>query len=374
MNLYHYKKLNDFFAFDWLNLPESIKEKISAKIRQMYGWNISHNDVESIFKCLVARDIEIPMPYIKIKNEEAVDGIFPVKVYDKSQQCWKIEYRHISYPQRKAYIVYFYVPNKNKYRMISGYSYIFTDFESDAVMYNFNKALEKCVNHAIYFLLRYVCFGFNEYEENAVESKKRFLKRIENYDWTKKGTVTFKKFDFMENPRNTECTALCPDWRLRNVIEKYQLSSETNQQFIDWIAGGCKGSINKKAAAKLTEENIETVKSAIEFEELTRVNIIDFYHGFQENLFSKLKPGSIFVCNNINAKYVVIKVGNQDHEKVIAYAKLGTSIDGDGFIKTKNILFGISKDSIEDCWSALYDINKLHRKKKILRNVEILKI
>ena len=249
---------NGLFAFIWSDLSENIQEKISRKIRQMYGPDISDKDVESIFKCLVARDIEIPIPYIKIEDEPAIDGVFPMKVYDNLNRCRGIEYKHIVQPSRKAYFVYDYISQRKQYKMLKARNSSLLAFDDyDAVMYDYNDAVELCEECATKNLLQYICFGWSFSEEKISESWKKFFKRIENRDWTKIGTVLLKKSDFMENPidLNKAYLSRLPDCRLKDLIEKYHLSVETNQLFIDWVAGGCKGSINGKTTIKLTEEN-----------------------------------------------------------------------------------------------------------------------
>ena len=56
-----------------------------------------------------------------------------------------------------------------------------------------------------------------------------------------------------------------------------------------------------------------------------------------------------------------------DGEKVIAYAKVGTAVDDEGFIGRDDIQLGIAEESIEDCWDCLFDVNRQGRRKKILK-------
>ena len=83
-----------------------------------------------------------------------------------------------------------------------------------------------------------------------------------------------------------------------------------------------------------------------------------------------LMEGSAFSAGKANTKYVVVKTAIVDHEKVVAYAKEGTAVDGRGFIDSEKIQLGIDKDSIEECWDCLYEVNRVGRRKKILNNVK----
>ena len=64
---------------------------------------------------------------------------------------------------------------------------------------------------------------------------------------------------------------------------------------------------------------------------------------------------------------MVFRTGVVDSKKVIAYAKDGTAIDGEGFISRDDILFGIDEELIEECWDCLFDVNRRGRRKKILK-------
>jgi hypothetical protein len=90
-------------------------------------------------------------------------------------------------------------------------------------------------------------------------------------------------------------------------------------------------------------------------------------NGVPGDILTKLQPGDAFTCGKGGTKYVVFKTAIVDHEKVIAYAKAGTTIDGEGFISRDDIRLGIDEESIEECWDCLYDVNRLGRRKKILK-------
>ena len=64
---------------------------------------------------------------------------------------------------------------------------------------------------------------------------------------------------------------------------------------------------------------------------------------------------------------MVFKTAVVDNKKVIAYAKAGTAIDGEGFIDRDDIRLGIDEESIEDCWDCLFDVNRQGRRKKMLK-------
>jgi hypothetical protein len=105
----------------------------------------------------------------------------------------------------------------------------------------------------------------------------------------------------------------------------------------------------------------------VDFPELTRANVVDCYHGLPGDILEKLQPGDAFTCGKGGTKYVVFRTAIVDHEKVIAYAKAGTTIDGEGFINRDDIQLGIDGVSIEECWDCLYDVNRLGRRKKFLK-------
>ena len=156
------------------------------------------------------------------------------------------------------------------------------------------------------------------------------------------------------------------DWKLLDTIKRYNLSTAVNQTFIDWIASGCRTTSTGTKRSKLSAANYAIV-TAVNFPELTRANVIDCYHGMPGDILMKLQPGDAFTCGKDGTKYVVFRTGVVDSKKVIAYAKDGTAIDGEGFISRDDILFGIDEELIEECWDCLFDVNRRGRRKKILK-------
>ena len=349
----------------------------------MYGLELPYEDVLRIFKCLVARDIEIPMPWVEVEKGEAPPlKTFRMEVFN--EEMFKTETKIVEEPSaggvEDVYYAHDYIGtlggrrwlrDKDGYTMHQAWnSNLLTMDRHEARMQDYRKAAEICADNARRALLAYI--GGEVRKGNAAH---RVLEQLNGRDWTKKGTAKLTKADFMEQPR--EWDDQYPewrnvDWKLLDVIKKYKLSSEVNQGFIDWIASGCRTTKAGAGKSKLSAANC-AIATAVDFPELTRVNVIDCYHGLPGDILAKLQLGDAFTCGKNGTKYVVFRTAVVDHEKVIAYAKAGTTIDGEGFISRDDIRLGIDEESIEECWDCLFDVNRLGRRKKLLKCIKIAK-
>lgn len=373
---------DELFAFKWPDLPERVQEAAAERIRHMYGLELPDEDVLRIFKCLVARDVEIPMPWIEVeKGKTPRPKSFCVKTFN--EKTFRTETKVVAEPPGKAqdaYYVHEYIGKTGSHEWLrddEGYamlqawnSNLMTGDREEARLYDREKAEDVCVKEAEEALLAYL--GRPVRKGNAAF---RALKRLAGRDWTKKGTAKLTKADFMERPRDFDNDYSYDnnvDWKLQDVIKEYGLSPEVNQDFIDWIASGCRTTKKGAKKSKLSASNFN-VATAVHFPELTRANVVDCYHGLPGDIIEKLRPGDAFACGKGGTEYVVFKTAVVDHEKVIAYAKAGTAIDGEGFISRGDILLGIDEESINDCWDCLFDVNRVGRRKKLLKGVKIAK-
>lgn len=364
---------DELFAFKWPNLPKRVQEAAAERIRHMYGLEIPHEDVLRIFKCLVARDVEIPMPWVEVeKGETPPARKFRTEVFN--EETFQTEIKVVEEPSackaRDSYYVHDYVAGhmysgKDGYCMLQAWNSNFlTSSRSEARLHDYKKAESICVEQAKDALLAYI--GRPVRKGNTAF---RVLEQLDGRDWTKKGTAKLTKADFMSQPRdwdNTYSYDRNVDWKLQDAIEKYKLPMAVNQSFIDWIASGCRTTAAGAKKSKLSAANC-AIATAVDFPELTRANTVDCYHGLPGDILAKLQPGDAFTCGKGGTKYVVFRTAVVDNEKVIAYAKVGTTIDGEGFISRDDIRLGIDEESIEECWDCLFDVNRLGRRKKILK-------
>lgn len=371
------REKDELFAFKWPNLPERVQGAAAERIRQMYGLELPHEDVLRIFKCLVARDVEIPMPWVEVEKGKAPPPRkFRMETFN--EETFETEIKTVEEPSAdKAEDVYYahgyvgtlggrkWLRDGDGYTMFQAWNSNFLTMDKgEARLRDYKKAESICVSNARRALLEYI--GGAVRKGNAAA---RVLKRLDGYDWTKKGAVKLTKADFMEQPR--EWDDRYPewhnvDWKLQEAIKKYGLSNEVNQAFIDWIASGCRTTEAGAKKSKLSTANC-SVATAVDFPELTRGNVVDCYHGLPGDVIEKLRPGDAFTCGKGGTKYVVFRTAVVDGEKVIAYAKAGTTIDCEGFIDRDDIRLGIAEESIEDCWDCLFDVNRQGRRKKILK-------
>lgn len=370
------REKDELFAFKWPDLPEYVQEAAAERIRQMYGLELPSEEVLRIFKCLVARDVEIPMPWIETeKGKTPKPKSFCVKTFN--EKTFRTETKVVAEPPGKAqdaYYVHEYIGKTGNHEWLrddEGYamlqawnSNLMTDDRAEARLYDREKAEDVCVEQAEKALLAYL--GRPVRKGNAAF---RALKRLDGRDWTKKGTAKLTKADFMERPRDFDNDYSYDhnvDWKLQDAIEKYKLPTTVNQSFIDWIASGCRTTSAGAKKSKLSAANC-TIATAVDFPELTRANVVDCYHGLPGDILAKLQPGNAFTCGKSGTKYVVFRTAVVDNKKVIAYAKVGTTIDGEGFISRDDIRLGIDEESIEECWDCLFDVNRQGRRKKILK-------
>ena len=371
------REKDELFAFKWPNLPKQVQEAVAKRIRHMSGLKIPHEDVLRIFKCLVARDIEIPMPWIEIEKGKAPPPrIFHMEVFN--EETFETEIKTVGeLSANKAEDVYYvhdyigtlgsrkWLRDKDGYTMRQAWnSNLLTMDRHEARMQDYKKAAEICADNARRALLVYI--GGEVRKGNVAH---RVLEQLNGRDWTKKGTAKLTKADFMEQPREwddrySEWHDL--DWKLLDTIQRYNLSTAVNQTFIDWIASGCRMTLTGTKRSKLSTTNYAIV-TAVNFPELTRANVIDCYHGMPGDILIKLQPGDTFTCDKDGTKYVVFRTSIVDSKKVIAYAKDGTVIDEEGFISPDDIRFGIDEELIEECWDCLFDVNRRGRRKKILK-------
>lgn len=371
------REKDELFAFKWPNLPKRAQEAVAERIRHMYGLEIPREDVLGIFKCLVARDIEIPMPWIEVEKGEAPPPrIFRMEVFN--EETFETEIKTVgelsANKAEDVYRVHDYIGtlgsrkwlhDKDGYTMRQAWnSNLLTMDRHEARMQDYRKAAEICADNARRALLVYI--GGEVRKGNVAH---RVLEQLNGRDWMKKGTAKLTKADFMEQPR--EWDDRYPewhylDWKLLYTIKKYNLSTAVNRTFIDWVASGCRAASAGAERSKLSAANC-TIATAVNFPELTRVNVIDCYHGLPGDILAKLQSGDAFTCGKDGTKYVVFRTAVIDHEKVIAYAKAGTTIDGEGFISRDDIRLGIDEESIEECWDCLFDVNRRGRRKKILK-------
>lgn len=376
------REKDELFAFKWPNLPESVQDAVAERIRHMYGLKLPHEDVLRIFKCLVARDVEIPMPWIEVeKGKKLPPKKFYIDAFD--EKTFKTKIRIVEgYPSEHvvdAYYVHDYIGRANEswfqdkdgYTMLKAWnSNLMSTDRSEARLYSYEKAEKTCIECAKNALLEYI--GGHARKGNTAFD---VLERLNGHDWTKKGTIKLTKADFMAQPRGWNdrySDWRNVDWRLLDVIEEYKLSPEVDQKFIDWIASGCRATKKGAKKSKLSAFNFNIV-TAVDFPELTRANVVDCYHGLPGDIVEKLEPGSAFTCGRNGTEYIVFKTAMVDHEKVIAYAKAGTVIDDEGFIDRGSILLGLDEQSIKECWDCLFDVNRQGRRKKILKVMTVKK-
>lgn len=371
----------DLFAFDWDKLSEDERDEIGYRLRSKYGSDLEDKDLRRIFTCLVARDAEVPMPWIEVCENEGEERMRKERVFDEETFEWKTVMRVEKAPKWTGYIVHGYVGTDDDrkgwligsdgYAMFQAWnSNLMTNDRSEAMGGSLDRAVETCEQFAKQDLLAYI--GGGVAKGNAADD---VMKRVEERDWTKKGTVTVRKADFMKQPRYMEH----PEWdyvdnELLDAIKEYRLPAEVDQDFIDWVAGGCEGSVSKNKPSKLSVNNFN-VPMRVAFPELTRGDIVEFYHGIDSYVMDRLEPGYAFTCGRAGTKYVVFKAERVDGTKVVAFAKNGTTIDGDGFIDEDRIMYGIDADDVESCWDALYECNRIGKRKKIMkvRTVEAAK-
>lgn len=371
------REKDELFAFKWPNLPKRVQEAAAERIRHMYGLEIPREDVLGIFKCLVARDIEIPMPWIEVEKGEAPSPrIFRMEVFN--EETFETEIKTVgelsANKAEDVYRVHDYIGtlggrkwlrDKDGYTMCQAWnSNLLTMDRREARMQDYTEAAEICADKARRALLAYI--GGEVRKGNVAY---RVLEQLNGRDWTKKGTAKLTKADFMEQPR--EWDDRYPewhylDWKLLATIKKYNLSTAVNRTFIDWVASGCRAASAGAERSKLSAANY-AIATAVNFPELTRANVIDCYHGLPGDILAKLQPGDAFTCGKDGTKYVVFRTAVVDNEKAIAYAKAGTAIDGEGFISRDDIRLGIDEELIEDCWDCLFDVNRRGRRKKILK-------
>lgn len=364
---------DELFAFKWPNLPKRVQEAVAERIRHMYGLEIPHEDVLKIFKCLVARDVEIPMPWVEVeKGETPPPGRFRMEVFN--EETFRAEIKVVEEPSarkaRDSYYVHDYVAGhmyggKDGYCMLQAWnSNLLTSYRNEARLHDYKKAESTCIAQAKDALFAYI--GRPVRKGNTAF---HVLEQLDGRDWTKKSTAKLTKADFMSQPRDWDNTYSYDhnvDWKLQDAIEKYRLPMTVNQSFIDWIASGCRTTSAGAKKSKLSAANC-AIATAVDFPELTRANVVDCYHGLPGDILAKLRPGDAFTCGKGGTKYVVFKTAVVDNEKVIAYAKVGTTIDGEGFINRDDIRLGIDEESIERCWDCLFDVNRQGRRKKILK-------
>lgn len=371
------REKDELFAFKWPNLPKRVQEAAAERIRHMYGLEIPREDVLGIFKCLVARDIEIPMPWIEVEKGEATSPrIFRMEVFN--EETFETEIKTVgelsANKAEDVYRVHDYIGtlggrkwlrDKDGYTMCQAWnSNLLTMDRREARMQDYTEAAEICADKARRALLAYI--GGEVRKGNVAY---RVLEQLNGRDWTKKGTAKLTKADFMEQPR--EWDDRYPewhylDWKLLSTIKKYNLSTAVNRTFIDWVASGCRAASAGAERSKLSAANY-AIATAVNFPELTRANVIDCYHGLPGDILAKLQPGDAFTCGKDGTKYVVFRTAVVDNEKAIAYAKAGTAIDGEGFISRDDIRLGIDEELIEECWDCLFDVNRRGRRKKILK-------
>jgi len=370
---------DELFAFKWPNLPKRVQEAAAERIRHMYGLEIPHKDVLMIFKCLVARDVEIPMPWVEVKKGEMPPARkFRMEVFN--EETFRTEVKVVEEPParktRDSYYVHDYVAGhmcsgKDGYCMLQAWnSNLLTLCRDEARLHDYRRAESICIEQAKDALLAYI--GRPVRKGNTAF---RVLEQLDGRDWTKKGTAKLTKADFMSQPRdwdNTYSYNNNVDWKLQDAIEKYKLPTTVNQSFIDWIASGCRTTPAGAKKSKLSAANY-AIATAVHFPELTRANVVDCYYGLPGDILAKLQPGDVFTCGKGKTKYVVFRTAVVDREKVIAYAKAGTTIDGEGFISRDDIRLGIDEDSIEECWDCLYEVNRVGRRKKFLKNLKKIK-
>ena len=260
------REKDELFAFKWPNLPERVQEAAAERIRHMYGLETPHEDVLRIFKCLVARDVEIPMPWVEVEEGEAPPPrTFRMEVFN--EETFKTEIKIVREPSaKKAEDVYYahdyigtvgdrrWLRDEDGDTMLQAWNSNFlTMNKGEARLRDYKKAEDVCIRGARRALLEYI--GGEVRKGNAAS---RVLKRLAGRDWTRKGVVKLTKADFMEQPR--EWDDRYPewhnvDWKLLDAIEEYRLPAEVDQAFIDWIASGCR---TKKDArkSKLSASNL----------------------------------------------------------------------------------------------------------------------
>lgn len=375
---------NELFAFHWKELPSNVERKVEQFIRNRYGYDITENEIKHIFKCSVARNASIKMPYIKVETVKIPKSTTRRLVFNESTFEYDSVDQEVSpeTTQTNLYL-YVYAPNKPTacYRDNDGYVRLgfnvnfFASF-NDIGKYNetqMSSVEAECIALARQEILEYIrgsmsnaAFAATIDEINA---------ELYKFDWTKKNVFHFKKSYFMQFPPNFENDY---EWdnddELLDTIKKYGLPYDECKDFIDWLTGNCEKPINVGPLIQLTSSTAHLFKNNVDWGWLGRGNIVDNYHGIPNGKIHNLEVGSTFTTKTAKSTntYVVVRVGYDEGTKLIAYAKEGTTMNSNGFMDFDDIYLGISSDVIEDSWDALYDVNRVGRRKKILKGFTIV--
>lgn len=379
---------NELFAFHWSELPKPIENKVVKFINSRYGYDVTNDEIKHIFKCSVARDIDIKLPYIKVETTKIPAKKHRKLVFNETTFDWNYVDQDgcPEETQTKLYL-YVYAPsckNRADFHDDEGYvrlgintNCIADTFDGDIGEYdNSQMAIveAECIDKAREDIFEYIRGSMSCAKFAALVDE--INNDLYKLDWTKKNVFHFKKSYFMQFPPNFENDY---EWdnddELLETIKKYKLQSDVCQEFIDWLAGNCEKPILTGPNIKLTTSTAHLFKNSIDWGWLGRGNIVDNYHGIPDYNIQELEVGTKFTTksskNTINT-YIVVCVGHDGDLKLVAYAKEGSLMNSQGFMDLNDVYLGIDADIIEESWDALFPVNRQGRRKKILKNFAIV--